>query len=130
MRDAPRRQSSAPSGSPSGARSGFPGSGPGPDAGKGQGGHGALPLVAPGSCLRAPSEARSRTGTDSDMLDSKERKALVWSAFVAGCMLLAPAEFVSATLMLVVWVVLYRWDVAMERRENAAKAPPKIAAAE
>jgi hypothetical protein len=57
-------------------------------------------------------------------LDPAERKALGLSVFAAACICLAPFEAVSAVLLLVVAALLYRWDMRLTAREEAARPTP------
>ncbi len=58
------------------------------------------------------------------MLDATERKALTLSTFTAACVCFAPAEIVSAVLLLIASMALYRWDQRVLRREAEATAAP------
>jgi hypothetical protein len=60
------------------------------------------------------------------MLDATERKALTLSTFAAACLCFAPGQVVSGAFLLVVSILLWRWDqkhLAREAQaaENASK---------
>ncbi len=58
------------------------------------------------------------------MLDATERRALTLVAFAAACICMAPAEFISGGVLLLVSLALYRWDLAVLRREGVTVLPP------
>lgn len=57
------------------------------------------------------------------MLNATERKALVLTTFAAACLCFAPAEIVSAMLLLVASLALYRWDQRVTMREAPQPSP-------
>ncbi|WP_437600351.1 hypothetical protein [Sorangium sp. So ce590] len=63
----------------------------------------------------------------SPMPDAEERLALAACAFLAGCMLLAPREWVSAGLALALAAALFAWHLRLRARAQrgapAAGAP-------
>ncbi|WP_437677386.1 hypothetical protein [Sorangium sp. So ce131] len=65
------------------------------------------------------------------MPDAEERLTLAICAFVAGCILLAPREWVSAGLAIALSLALLAWHVVRLRAEAAPgrPAPPAHAAA-
>lgn len=64
------------------------------------------------------------------MLDPTERKALAASAFVAGCLLLLPRQWVSAGLAFALSIALLAWHLTRSKKEGGAAppAPPPPAA--
>jgi len=54
------------------------------------------------------------------MLDATERKALALSAFAASCLCFAPGQVVSGTFLLIVSILLWRWDQRHLAREAQA----------
>jgi hypothetical protein len=63
------------------------------------------------------------------MPDAAERKVLMITTFVSGCIALAPQEWVSAGILLGASVVMFGTERRLTKREKAASATP-IAAAE
>ena len=64
------------------------------------------------------------------MPDAAERKVLIVTTFVSGCIALAPQEWTSAGVLLVASVLMYFNDRRLTKRENAAKAPLIVPAPE
>ncbi|WP_437279363.1 hypothetical protein WME90_02050 [Sorangium sp. So ce375] len=58
--------------------------------------------------------------------DAEERLALASCAFVAGCILLAPREWISAGLALALAAALFGWHLRL--RAGAAKGGPAAVA--
>ncbi|HTN90019.1 MAG TPA: hypothetical protein VL242_40375 [Sorangium sp.] len=59
------------------------------------------------------------------MPDAEERLALATCAFVAGCILLAPREWVSAGIAIAIAAALFAWHLrlrARTSRERTARA--------
>jgi hypothetical protein len=56
------------------------------------------------------------------MLNATERKALTLTTFTAACVCFAPAEIVSGIFLLLVSLLLFRWDQAVLRREAASSS--------
>lgn len=53
------------------------------------------------------------------MLDATERRALTLSVFVAACLCFAPGQVVSGGFLLLVSILLWRWDARQLARESA-----------
>jgi hypothetical protein len=53
------------------------------------------------------------------MLDATERRALAGCAFVGGCLLLAPRQWVPAATLLVASALLAAYHARVSRRERA-----------
>ena len=64
------------------------------------------------------------------MPDAAERKVLIVTTFVSGCIALAPQEWTSAGVLLVASALMYFNDRRLTKRENAAKASVIVPAAE
>jgi hypothetical protein len=56
------------------------------------------------------------------MVNATERRALMLTTFTAACICFAPAEIISAVLLLIASGLLYRWDQKLRRQE--AETPP------
>ncbi|XYH98885.1 hypothetical protein ACMHYB_03735 [Sorangium sp. So ce1128] len=54
------------------------------------------------------------------MPDAEERLALATCAFVAGCILLAPREWVSAGIALAIAAALFAWHLRLRARKPPA----------
>lgn len=54
------------------------------------------------------------------VLQPTERRALTLSAFVAACICFAPGQVVSGAFLLLVSLLLYRWDRRQSAREAGA----------
>ncbi|WP_437508508.1 hypothetical protein [Sorangium sp. So ce1099] len=54
------------------------------------------------------------------MPDAEERLTLATCAFVAGCILLAPREWVSAGISLAIAVALFAWHLRLRARTSPA----------
>lgn len=52
------------------------------------------------------------------MLDATERKTLAASAFVAGCLLAGPKQFVAAGTSWVLAALLFAWHLLLARKES------------
>jgi hypothetical protein len=63
------------------------------------------------------------------MLDAAERRVIVVTTFVAGCIALAPQEWVSAGVLLGSSGLLFLWDRRLTRREESAAKAAKAAQA-
>lgn len=66
---------------------------------------------------------------DRAMLNASERKTLTLTVFAAACVCFAPAEIVSGAFLLLVSLLLFRWDQRVTRREAARDAGPEPPAA-
>ncbi|WP_437756555.1 hypothetical protein [Sorangium sp. So ce1389] len=55
------------------------------------------------------------------MPDAEERLALATCAFVAGCILLAPREWVSAGIALAIAAALFAWHLRLRARTSPAR---------
>ncbi|WP_437928189.1 hypothetical protein WMF37_02780 [Sorangium sp. So ce291] len=54
------------------------------------------------------------------MPDAEERLTLATCAFVAGCLLLAPREWVSAGIALAIAAALFAWHLRLRARTSPA----------
>jgi hypothetical protein len=57
-----------------------------------------------------------------DALDAAERRALTLGVFTGACICFAPAQIISGLVLLLVSVLLYRWDQRILKREADAAA--------
>jgi hypothetical protein len=64
------------------------------------------------------------------MPDAAERKVLIVTTFVSGCIAFAPLEWVSAITLFVASGLMFAYDRRLSAREKAASAAAKIAAGE
>jgi hypothetical protein len=62
------------------------------------------------------------------MPDAAERKVLIITTFVSGCIALAPQEWTSAGVLLVASGLMFLHDRRLTKRENAASLPSGNAA--
>jgi len=62
------------------------------------------------------------------MPDAAERKVLIVTTFVSGCISLMPQEWVSGGLLLVTSGLMFLGDRRLKQREKAAMVPPLAAA--
>lgn len=64
------------------------------------------------------------------MPDAEDRKVLMITTFVSGCIALMPQEWVSAAVLLLAAGLMFLGDRRLARREKAAMATPLTAAPE
>ncbi len=62
------------------------------------------------------------------MPDAAERKVLIITTFVSGCIAFAPLEWVSAVSLFVASGLMFAYDRRLSAREKAADAAAKTAA--
>jgi hypothetical protein len=73
-------------------------------------------------CAAARGTFASEETSEYAMLNATERKALTLTTFVAACVCFAPAEIVSGIFLLLVSLLLFRWDRAMLLREASSSS--------